>query len=114
MATTLGGTTLASGIFECAESEPATAYQRRMADGSLRTTHGDVVKRSWRVAWRALLAADVATIRAEYEDTAGQLWSPPDIAGTYTVMAARGSWDEKTLMSGATTRYDVTFEIEEV
>jgi len=102
MATTLDGVTLADPV-SCPVRDRPIGSEVERADGSLvrRTTNSTGHRRIWMPKWDGITAAQLATLLTEWEDAlqGAVNWSPPDSAGTVSVIASgqltydAGWWD---------------------
>jgi hypothetical protein len=104
MATTLDGTTLADPVSCPYEDVPIGSVIER-ADGSSarRTTNATGHRRVWSPRWEGITAAQLSTLRTEWEDAlqAAVNWSPPDQAGTISVIADGALQYEPRWLDGA-------------
>ena len=117
MSTTLGGVTLPDPIADL-EGHGADLVDvgvfLDMADGSV--VHDYITSRyRFNLAWRAITAANFATIQTRALVKTAQVYSPPESATTYNVFVVPGSFKWKTREIGTSTPYyDVELTLEEV
>lgn len=118
MATTLGGVGLADPLWGedgyIKESIDIGA-RHETADGEL---HLDYVTTRYlfKLKWRGCTEAEKNTAHTEYLDALAAVvaFSPPDIAGTYNVLAVPNTWKESYFTdSGSTRRYTFEMQLEE-
>jgi len=116
MATTLGGVTLAEPAYE------NEGYVRVAEDvGAIHgLADGDVVydyvgtRYRFRLNWKTITEAERNTILTRYLVKTAQAFSPPDAAGTYTVLVVPGSFRDGYIEDGsATRRYNCELELVE-
>ena len=117
MSTTLGGTTLPDPIADLeghgADSVDIGAMNE-MADGSVVYDHISSRYR-FHLAWRAISAANFATIQTKALVKTAQTYSPPESATTYSVFVVPGSFKYKSREIGTSTPYyDVELSLVEV
>jgi hypothetical protein len=117
MATTLGGSTLAdpiAGTEGCEKTAVGEGKFLTMADGSIRL-QSTTTRYHFHLRWRGLTAAQVTTILTKYLVKTSQSFSPPEEAGSYTVLVCPGTWHQSSWPdSSATLHYDVEMQVEEV
>ena len=110
MATTLDGVTLADPVSCPMVDVPIGAVVKR-ADGSnvRRTTNATGHQREWTPKWEGITAAQLTTLRTEWEDAlqGAVNWSPPDDAGTISVIAD-GSLNSEPRWLDDAWHYDVS------
>ena len=117
MSTTLGGTTLPNPIVDL-EGHGADLVDvgvlLEMANGSL--VHDYVSSRyRFHLTWRAISAANFATIQTKALVKTAQTYSPPESATEYSVFVVPGSFKWKSREIGTSTPYyDVELTLEEV
>jgi len=111
MATTLGGTTIPTPV-TYPDSADDSIVQRRMANGTLRTT---VIanNRKWLLSWAGMSSANVTTLRGRYT-VGGTMAFVNEDSETYTVAVTANTWQCTPVPLAAGRRWDVTFGLTEV
>lgn len=109
MATSLGGVGLADPMWGedgYTKQSIDIGARHETADGEL---HLDYVKTRYlfSLKWKGCTEAEKNTAHTEFLDALAAVvaFSPPDIAGTYNVLAVPGSWKESYISDSAATRY---------
>ena len=109
MATTLDGTTLADpawGDDGYTKESIDVGARHETADGKI---HFDYVKTRYlfSLKWKGKTEAQKNAAVAEYEDALEGVvvFSPPDTAGTFNVLAVPNSWKESYITDANSTRY---------
>ena len=118
MSTTLDGATLADPLWgEDGYTKESIDVGARhdTADGAI---HLDYVTTRYlfTLKWKGRTEAEKNTAHTEYLDAlAGVVvFSPPDTAGTFNVLAVQNSWKESYITdSGSTRRYSFEMKLEE-
>lgn len=114
MATSLGGTTLASPA-ECTRADDGGAIQKRMADGSGKVYSTGNVKFKWDLTWNNISGADAATIEGRATLFSVQAFVPPDTATSYSVQVDPGSYSRTPVKAaGGTILYNVSLSLRQV
>lgn len=90
-------------------SDLAVAASQRALDGTLHTTYA-AMKRTWRVVWSGLTAAERDLLMAELRRQAHLAWEPPE-GGSYTVRVMEAGW---TPLRDGAAHYTVSAELEQV
>lgn len=85
------------------------AASTRALDGSM-LTHYAAVKRSWRLSWPGLTAAQRDSLMTELRRASYLSWEPPE-GGDYTVRVMAASWVQTP---DTADYYTVRAELEEV
>ena len=116
MATTLGGVTLADPAYDhdgCIKTVVDLGAMHDLLSGSLGYDYvGD--RYHWALRWANITAAQRTTILTRYRVKTTQAFSPPDEAGTYTVLVIPNTWRESYIEGGDGTKYyTIEFELEE-
>jgi len=107
MATTLGGTTLASPAYAQEGYTQAgidVGVMHDLADGS--SVYDSVTsKLRFRLVWNGITEAERNTIYTKYLVKTSQAFSPPDSSGTFTVFVVPNTWSCSYLNDSAGTVY---------
>jgi len=85
--------------------------QEEAHDGTLLTDY-TAEKLGWRLKWTVLTAAQRNTIMTQYATRTSQTFQPPYTTTTYSVVVKVDTLKE-TAHKGASTIYDVSFDVEE-
>lgn len=103
---------------ECKVGTVSTRHQRRMVDGTLRTTNIADNKR-WDMDWWGITKANKNTLLTQYNVTGNQNFSPPDEDAPnppdlwHVVHIVRGTWNEDLQPMAAGILYWVRFSVME-
>jgi hypothetical protein len=112
MATTLGGVTLADPLSPTERSQVFVGQHRLAHDGTVLTDFA-AIKWRWPLRWDNLTQAQRDTIYTQVQVTTSQTFSPPNEAGSYTVVVMQDTYREIAKYMDV-TRYEVEFEVEEL
>jgi hypothetical protein len=114
MATSLGGSTLASPA-ECKRADDGGAVQKRMADGSNKVYSTGNVKFKWDLTWNNISGTAASTIDARATLFTAQAFVPPDTVTSYTVQVEPGSYNRTAVKAaGGTILYNVSLSLKQV
>lgn len=112
MATTLGGQTLRAPDNPVEGGRILVGTTERALNGTILRDYY-TTKRRWSLKWTNLTTAERDTIMTEALDPTAQLFSPPDAAGTFTVLVDIDSISENPHQEADGIRYDISFTVEQ-